>query len=271
MLLRALTSLAVVASAAAAADTAFVSLPGLGLARRADPVGYRSSLVDCQGQGETCADVCGADYDRCPMPGRDADVTHCFKPASEKCCEDGSGHTCGRDDYCARDTSGQNWCCGKNIDPSECAAKNGVRGGLTKVTPAPPPPPPSSSSSSAAASSAPPTTASAVPETTSTLSSSSSSSSISSFVPPPAITEGPANKTTVALSITTTVCPSSSPAGYSSSAWAPPLNATTPTGPASQSGPVYAAPTTSTVRVSGAASAGASSLLLLLAASLALL
>jgi hypothetical protein len=63
-----------------------MSLRQLGLVRRDD--GYVPEQTQC-GDGNTCAEACGAGYDICPSDGT---AIHCFNPtASETCCPDGTG------------------------------------------------------------------------------------------------------------------------------------------------------------------------------------
>lgn len=66
---------------------ASMPLPGLSLMRR-DTSGYQPDEVKC-GDGETCAEACGADFAQCPS---DDNLVHCFNPAAaQNCCHDGSG------------------------------------------------------------------------------------------------------------------------------------------------------------------------------------
>jgi hypothetical protein len=65
-----------------------MSLRQLGLVRRADPDGYVPEQTVC-GDGDTCAQACGAGYVTCASS--DAAI-HCYNvDAKETCCPNGSG------------------------------------------------------------------------------------------------------------------------------------------------------------------------------------
>jgi len=53
------------------------------LARREDDGAYEPELLEC-GEGNTCAEACGAGYEQCESS---ASENHCFNPAAgETCC-----------------------------------------------------------------------------------------------------------------------------------------------------------------------------------------
>ncbi|KAH7145737.1 hypothetical protein B0J13DRAFT_326255 [Dactylonectria estremocensis] len=247
-----------------------VSAPvlGLSLARR-DTNGYQPEQTVC-GDGTTCAEACGDGYETCPS---NDDSTHCFNPANAQiCCSDGSGNSCDDGYYCSHDTVANTWCCPESMNLVECAAAYNVDGALV--------------SDSAYASSAEPTTTSttsAEPTTTSTTEVEYTTPEVTS-TPEPTSTVVPTTKKTVKtteVEETTTSC--TTPGAYTT-AWVGSNTTVTSAG----STHVYATPSSSgsgsggsssssaevpavTTGVNGAATTGASALLIVAAGFFALL
>ncbi|CAI4210601.1 unnamed protein product [Parascedosporium putredinis] len=97
--------------------------PGqLGMLRRQEDGGYEPEVREC-GDGNTCAEACGAGYEQC-----DSDDTsnHCFNPsAGETCCRFlGLGSSCNAGYFCAHDSDKNTVCCGEGKSLEECAALN---------------------------------------------------------------------------------------------------------------------------------------------------
>ncbi|KAM4056933.1 hypothetical protein HRG_003791 [Hirsutella rhossiliensis] len=231
--------MAVLACAASASFGSFymAEAPGMGLARR-DTIGYQCNPKVCTLPGNTCAEVCGADYDQCSS--NKANETHCFRPAAgESCCMDGSGNSCQKGFFCTNDPDKNNWCCPDGMGLEDCAAKFGVKGRLQLAKP-----------SSTSTTAAPPST--------------SSSSS-----PPPA-SSTPATTTSTTSLVTSqadsTTYAAQKSADFSTGAVRVLVNSTAanvgPTQPAYVPSRV---PPPSNITVSGAATSGVSSLLLVLA------
>jgi len=137
MLFRSATSVAVLACAASAAakpqpyKLAVMAVPGLSLSRR-DTLGYQPDVTEC-GDGNTCAEACGAGYDQCKS---EDNLVHCFNPeAGQSCCNDDTGNSCEAGYYCTHDTKLETWCCPDSMDLEECAAAYNVKGGLEKPEP----------------------------------------------------------------------------------------------------------------------------------------
>lgn len=173
--------LAFAANVAAEPQPFLAVMPGLSLMRR-DTNGYTPDVTKC-GNGDTCAQACGAGFAQCPSEDK---VAHCFNPtAKQACCLDGSGNACDDGYYCAHDTNKKSMCCPNGQDLVACAAANSVRGGLQTGALTTSTPTPTSTSTSSA-----PITTSAVNTTTPCPSSSGyttawtpSNSTITSAVP----------------------------------------------------------------------------------------
>ncbi|KAH6634546.1 hypothetical protein B0J18DRAFT_406182 [Chaetomium sp. MPI-SDFR-AT-0129] len=150
-----------------------------GLMRRDDHSGYQPEQTMC-GDGNTCAEACGAGYETCSSV--DSQI-HCFNPAAgELCCPDKSGNTCEAGYYCAADVGKETWCCPDGMDLAACAAAYSVTSGLVSQTP---PPATSTSTSTSKSSSKTTSTKTKHSSTTSTTSTStkhtSTSASTTSF------------------------------------------------------------------------------------------
>ncbi|KAH7165485.1 hypothetical protein EDB81DRAFT_254896 [Dactylonectria macrodidyma] len=241
-----------------------VSAPvlGLSLARR-DTNGYQPEQTVC-GDGNTCAEACGEGYETCPSTD---DSTHCFNPANAQiCCSDGSGNSCDEGYYCSHDTVANTWCCPESMSLVECAAAYNVDGALV--------------SDAAYVSSAVPTTTSttAEPTTTSTTEVEYTTPEVTT-TPEPTSTVTPTTKKTVKTEHeeeTTTICPT--PSAHTT-AWIGSNSTVTNAG----STQVYATPSSGgsasssaevpavTTGVNGAATTGASALLIVAAGFFALL
>jgi hypothetical protein len=119
--------------AAEAQPYRLAAIPGMSLMRR-DTMGYQPEQTKC-GEGNTCAEACGAGFDQCPS---EDGLAHCFNAAAKQnCCQNGSGQSCDDGYYCTQDTSKETWCCPNDMDLAECAAAYTITGGLATVTPTP--------------------------------------------------------------------------------------------------------------------------------------
>jgi len=67
------------------------------------------------GQGNTCADACGAGYEQCVSP------TMCYNPTvGDQCCS--TGEYCPKGEYCAKTSSGAAVCCTDGVSLADCGA-----------------------------------------------------------------------------------------------------------------------------------------------------
>ncbi|KEZ41130.1 hypothetical protein SAPIO_CDS7198 [Scedosporium apiospermum] len=105
------------------------------LARREDDGAYEPELLEC-GEGNTCAEACGAGYEQCESS---ASENHCFNPAAgETCCTFlGLGSSCNAGYFCAHDVSKSTVCCAEGSSLEECATLNKANGALTSDPPVP--------------------------------------------------------------------------------------------------------------------------------------
>ncbi|EQL01630.1 hypothetical protein OCS_02658 [Ophiocordyceps sinensis CO18] len=271
MQLGALALLACAATAAASAGSVFMaSTPGTSLARRGTD-GYLPKLTKCDKDGDSCAAVCGAGYDRCASSK--PNETHCFNPTvGESCCMDGSGSmscpgpfpssppcpladfrappdSCVEGFFCTNSLDKKNWCCPDNMSLEQCATKYGVTNGLQLAKPSSTSTPPVPSSTSSVI----PTSTPSPPTTTTTTTTSARP-----------IVKAQANSTTSSTSTTheLVVC--------STSVVGAPVNSTIANvGPTQPLGSVPHVPSLvpppSNITISGGAASGVSSLLIVLA------
>ncbi|KAF4513422.1 hypothetical protein G6O67_000695 [Ophiocordyceps sinensis] len=248
MQLGALALLACAATAAASAGSVFMaSTPGTSLARRGTD-GYLPKLTKCDKDGDSCAAVCGAGYDRCASSK--PNETHCFNPTvGESCCMDGSGNSCVEGFFCTNSLDKKNWCCPDNMSLEQCATKYGVTNGLQLAKPSSTSTPPVPSSTSSVI----PTSTPSPPTTTTTTTTSARP-----------IVKAQANSTTSSTSTTheLVVC--------STSVVGAPVNSTIANvGPTQPLGSVPHVPSLvpppSNITISGGAASGVSSLLIVLA------
>ncbi|USP76683.1 Prp 4 c domain-containing [Curvularia clavata] len=97
--------------------------------------GYYPISTLCNGDGNTCAEVCGADTAECPSNDNSMLSCHLTTDGSH-CCTDGTGNSCGAGDYCTNDGAGQTYCCPENLNAAECAKAFGVDVTLIPDSPA---------------------------------------------------------------------------------------------------------------------------------------
>ncbi|KAL7789014.1 hypothetical protein V8C37DRAFT_386960 [Trichoderma ceciliae] len=289
MLFRTATSVALLACAAhvgASAEAqpqpyrlAMMPVLGMSLVRR-DTNGYQPEQTQCN-DGDTCAEACGAQYAECPSSN--GKVSHCYNPsANQNCCTDGSGNSCDAGYYCTHDHALTTWCCPDNMDLAACAAAYHVSGGLETATPSP-----SSTSTTSTSTSTTPVTTSTSPVTTSAAPTTTSTTEPPVTTAAPTTTVAPtttsAPQTTVVTQVDekTTTVPSTTSAGFTSAYTGFNSTATTavpikpnqsktllpPVASISTGAPQPPQPST----ISGAATSGASALLLLAAGVIALL
>lgn len=120
------------AATAAAENIKFTRAAPGQLLRRQDDGGYEPEIREC-GDGNTCAEACGAGYEQCDS----TDTTnHCFNPAAgETCCQFlGIGSSCNAGYFCAHDPDQSTVCCAEGVSLEDCAALNSA-GALTSDPP----------------------------------------------------------------------------------------------------------------------------------------
>ncbi|PKS08969.1 hypothetical protein jhhlp_003582 [Lomentospora prolificans] len=102
------------------------------LLRRQEDAGYEPEVREC-GDGNTCAEACGAGYEQCESTDS---ANHCFNPAAgETCCKFlGLGSSCNAGYFCAHDIDQSTVCCAEGKSLEECAALNSA-GALTSDPP----------------------------------------------------------------------------------------------------------------------------------------
>jgi len=109
----------------------FGAMSPRGLRARQDE-GYYPDTTDC-GDGATCQEACGAQYEECSGA-----TPICYDPTvGQKCCNDGTGYGCNAGDYCTNDSAGLTYCCPDGLDLAGCAAAYSLTGGLNTVVPTP--------------------------------------------------------------------------------------------------------------------------------------
>lgn len=79
------------------------------------------SLVSCGSSGSSCEDAC-YNASLCAMENATPTIVSCYFPDfGEVCCPDGSGYSCGSDQYCALDDYGDTYCCELSQSLESCA------------------------------------------------------------------------------------------------------------------------------------------------------
>ncbi|PSN64102.1 hypothetical protein BS50DRAFT_500200 [Corynespora cassiicola Philippines] len=92
--------------------------------------GYYPSTSYC-GQGETCQEACGAQYEQCPSESG----IYCFDPTvGDHCCRDGTGNSCNQGYYCTTDGADNTYCCPDGMDTVNCAASYSLTVSLIRAS-----------------------------------------------------------------------------------------------------------------------------------------